>query len=430
MVSGKGGLLGGDRSFHNKTRFPLTGKHEQTSCSSCHVVNGKEVYRFPNAKLGFCVDCHKGPHRRQFSRKFQANRSSCAECHTTSSFDQLLQFDHSKTDFPLTGSHKNIATKCEQCHKPTRMQLPVDPPRPANRYLFPGKKKGFCENCHTNVHRKQFTPKTQSRACSDCHTTIKFEKRKPFNHDTTRFKLTGKHAQIGSQCSECHIPTKQLLPTKPPKQASKFMFQSASKGFCTECHVNQHKDMFQTKFSSQPCYSCHTTQNFESLKPFNHSRTDFALRGKHRKVECKECHEPTRKRYKTKPFRRKGLYQFPQLEKRKCQTCHEDVHNGSRGSNCTKCHTEAGWEYADRFHKDFTLTGVHFQLTCDQCHTSKRLKGASDDCTTSIKTMIHIGYASSADCHRQSFWESVNFNHNTTRFPLLGAHRLTTQKLP
>ncbi|MFW7378681.1 MAG: hypothetical protein ACOH5I_07740 [Oligoflexus sp.] len=426
MVSGQGGILGGDRSFHDKTRFPLTGRHLQQSCGSCHVKNGKETYRFPNASKGFCINCHNNVHRNQFSKKTQTR--SCGDCHTTTSFDKRLPFNHEETAFPLTGSHKRIAARCQECHKPSRMTLPTNPPKRANQYRFPGREKGFCENCHTSVHKGQFRRETVAKSCASCHSTTTFGKLLPFNHDMTRFKLTGRHAQFKDRCTDCHKPSDKKLPTNPPKTAHQFVFPNADKGFCVNCHTNQHRDMFRPKFFNKPCFECHTTINFSRLKRFNHRQTAFPIRGKHRQVSCKECHEPTRKRFSTKPFKRKGQFIFPNLARQNCQTCHIDVHQGSRGTECTKCHTEAGWEFADRFHRDFTLKGVHLNIACDQCHVNDRkLRGSSEECRTCHQHEDpHQGMLPQCgDCHTQTFWENPRFNHNLTLFPLVGAHRLT-----
>ena len=51
---------------HNKTRYPLAGKHRPLSCNACHkpeaLRNGSTVVRW---RLGYmqCKDCHANPHR-------------------------------------------------------------------------------------------------------------------------------------------------------------------------------------------------------------------------------------------------------------------------------------------------------------------------------------------------------------------------------
>ncbi|SMF36384.1 cytochrome c3 family protein [Pseudobacteriovorax antillogorgiicola] len=427
IMAGAKGMPGGDRRFHQNTRFPLTGKHTNQPCKSCHLVNGKERYKFPNADKGFCVNCHDSVHKKQFTPKFV--RMGCGECHTTMSFGKRKPFNHNITDFKITGQHKKFEKNCSKCHVPTRAKLPTKPPKTAHKFKFKFAKNGYCENCHNNVHRKQFSPEFIRRsACTDCHTTNSFTKRKPFNHDKTRFKLTGRHAKVKNNCFECHVKTNKKLPTKPPKVAHKFQFPGENRGFCDNCHKNEHRDMFRAKFYRKPCGECHKTSTFGDLKRFNHSETNFALRYKHKKVECKECHTRTAKRFTQGRKARKGRYMFPDLKTRNCQVCHRDPHKGTNGTRCTKCHTEAGWKKADGFHKDFTLEGVHLVLGCDQCHIEEKvLRGSSEDCRVCHhEDDPHGGFLNDCqDCHTQTVWESTTFIHDMTQFPLRGVHRLT-----
>ena len=310
------GFLQGDRKFHDSTRFPLTGKHKNQPCKSCHLVKGKEVYKFPNAKKGFCINCHTNVHKKQFSSEFY--NKPCAECHTTNDFVRRKPFNHNTTDYKITGAHKKFANNCVKCHVRTNQKLPTKPPKVAHKFKFKYAKAGYCENCHNNVHRGQFSPGfIKKTSCRECHTTTDFVKRKPFNHNLTEFRLTGRHKEIKNNCFKCHIKTNRRLDTKPPKVAHKFNFPGKEKGFCLNCHQNEHKDMFSRKFYNKPCAECHITSNWTRRKPFDHNQTDFRLRYKHKKVDCKECHVKTRKRFKQGPGNRKGKYAFPQLEKKK-----------------------------------------------------------------------------------------------------------------
>ena len=234
-------FLKGDRTFHQNTRFPLTGKHLKQSCDSCHLVKGKSVYKFPNAKKDFCV------------------------------------------------------------------------------------------NCHTNVHKKQFSSKFYNKSCADCHTTNDFVKRKPFNHNSTDFKLTGRHQAIKNNCLECHVKTNRKLPTKPPKIAHKFKF--AGKNLVSARTVIPTSIVICLVGSSIRSHAETATGRLigPKRKKFDHNQTAFRLRYKHKKVECNECHVPTRKRFKQGPGSRKGLFDFPELKTKNCQTCHRDPHKGANG---------------------------------------------------------------------------------------------------
>jgi hypothetical protein len=83
----------------------------------------------------------------------------------------------------------------------------------------------------------------------------------------------------------------------------------------------------------------------------------------------------------------------------------------------------------DSFHKNVTLKGVHLQLDCAQCHRDNRpLKGMSDNCRyCHHHEDPHQGALNPCSrCHTQTFWTMTQFHHATTRFPLLGAHAMTS----
>lgn len=416
--------FGRDKNFHDRTRFPLTGKHKEQKCSECHTVNGKEVYKFPNFEKKFCVNCHLNVHEKQFNRETQ-NRS-CAECHTTLSFGKLLPFNHDQTRFKLTGAHVELERSCRKCHVETEAKLPTNPPQVAHKFMFGAADRGFCESCHKNVHKEQFHPQTAAQTCESCHTTKSFKTQPNFNHDDTHFRLTGKHAEIEKQCIKCHVNSELIIPTSPPRNGHLFVFKEHDDGMCVNCHKNEHKDMFHKEFYAKPCTECHTTLSFQKRKPFDHDKTSFELNGKHTEVKCLDCHKRTPKRFEWPPQNAKGKYLFPEIPSKDCQTCHKDPHKGSYGPKCSSCHNEKGWKLASDFHRENTLHGVHLTLSCESCHGNKRVqKGASDECSVChAKDDPHGGNLSRCqDCHSQTFWSATNFSHNMTMFPLQGAHR-------
>ena len=88
---------------HDKTDFPLKGKHEETSCSSCHIDN--KYKDTPET----CISCHQidDAHRGEFGKK-------CETCHSSKKWNEV-KFDHDKkTDFPLYGKHKKASWN--SCH--------------------------------------------------------------------------------------------------------------------------------------------------------------------------------------------------------------------------------------------------------------------------------------------------------------------------
>jgi hypothetical protein len=68
-----------------------------------------------------------------------------------------------------------------------------------------------------------------------------------------------------------------------------------------------------------------------------------------------------------------------------CNSCHraDDVHQGQEGSQCDDCHDEGGWKIRIFFDHDLTrfpLLGLHAVSTCEQCHLTPRFRDARIEC--------------------------------------------------
>jgi len=417
---------------HNfDTRWKINGKHLKLKCSECHTPFNEKVktsprkYFWKDLNTKTCENCHKSPHLQTFSKKNLAKK--CTSCHTTEGWTKHRQvskgFNHNfDTQFPLKGKHTKI--KCDDCHGKGEKK----------QYNFKFAEKQFCQACHKNVHEKQFHEKFADKSCAECHNSYKFTWPKNFDHNKTSFKLTGKHKKIGNKCTSCHIATKEWMPPtkgKKRKKAAKFIFKHEEKGFCNDCHQNVHENQFNDKFSEQACSECHTTNNFEKIKEFDHDKTEFKILGNHKKLKCSKCHTETKAwhpKRRGKRRHRKSQFLFKHLELKNCATCHKDVHKGEFGANCSSCHSETRkWKGTDDFHKNFNLEGVHFTLQCAECHTeNRRLGGMGDQCLLCHqKDDTHHGaLPDCAQCHKQQFWEQVSFKHALSSFPLRGAHRV------
>lgn len=97
---------------HEKTNFPLKGKHLDVKCVQCHKPqNGVPQYI---GVVKECNSCHADQHMGQF----EINKiTKCERCHVERSWKSIL-FDHnSQSRFVLTGKHETV--KCEKCHKET-----------------------------------------------------------------------------------------------------------------------------------------------------------------------------------------------------------------------------------------------------------------------------------------------------------------------
>jgi hypothetical protein len=258
---------------HNKTRFPLEGGHKNVKCAVCHVA---ERYRdLPR----LCVSCHRADdvHQGRYGDK-------CERCHGSSKWDKV-QFDHSKTKFPLRGGHKKV--KCDSCHTGD---------------LFKQKLSLACVACHrrSDPHKGQL-----GERCERCHTETGWRKKVDFDHDLTRFPLIGLHATV--PCEECHRSS---------------TFKDAPQA-CESCHKDtQHQGRL-----GSACALCHNPNGF-ALWIFNHdSQTKFPLTGKHKGLQCHACHQVAAVQRVTAPTT--------------CFGCHrsDDPHRGAFGRACESCHS-------------------------------------------------------------------------------------------
>jgi hypothetical protein len=270
----------------------------------------------------------------------------------------------------------------------------------------------------------QFKQAFSDQACTACHDTVSFAKRLPFDHSKTDFAITGKHQS--AKCEDCHVPTRDMLETRPPKPKSKFIFNHADQRYCQECHANVHTKQFHSEFSGKACVTCHTTESFTKRLDFDHNLSAFKLKGKHVQVRCSKCHTETNDKFPPPSKTLMHVFQIPKAFKQDCNGCHKDPHEGNYGSKCSECHNEQGWKQSKDFHKDFALSGIHFSLECAECHRNGRqLSGMSSQCTVCHqKDDVHAGtLPHCGDCHRQQFWENPHFLHSMSNFPLRGIHR-------
>lgn len=100
---------------HNRTTFPLSGKHKTTTCNQCHKQGTTKdfsgrVYENLDKR---CDTCHNDPHGGQFGARGWVD---CATCHGFEHWE-AIHFDHVKDSrFSLTGAHESVS--CDKCHQP------------------------------------------------------------------------------------------------------------------------------------------------------------------------------------------------------------------------------------------------------------------------------------------------------------------------
>jgi len=347
------------RFDHDKTRFPLRGRHTGLACASCH--KGSD-FKQPVAHA-LCTDCHyKDPHSGQF---LTANRmTDCSKCHTVEAF-KPSSFDaakHAATKFPLTGKHEIVA--CAKCHEPRGSET---------RYRIDGKR---CTNCHTDAHQGQFARDYANR-CEECHSVAGFLPTIFLltKHRSTRFPLHGAHAAV--LCSDCHGRDRTFNRDEIQAVGSQFHFRDLS---CSACHQDPHNGQFNARMAAlgkdgQPlsCAACHSVQGWKNIPGFDHSSTGFRLEGAHKGASCAACHLPGRRGSKLKDA---AFRDTP----RQCSGCHEDAHGGQfvnqrRPGDCGVCHNVFWWRpslFDHSAHSDYRLDGSHERVPCHLCHNQTR----------------------------------------------------------
>ena len=242
---------------HDKTAYPLLGRHAAVACEKCHVPAGAAT-RYKVAS-GQCIDCHRDPHQGQFVQ----NR--CEDCHTVEQFRpaKFTLARHNQTRFPLLGGH--VAVPCGECHTQSA------------QYRFTDLS---CAGCHFDPHLGQF----QSTGCDSCHNVQLWRDVTKFDHSKTRYTLTGAHR--AAACEKCHRVT-------PLSTGLKRVVFREMPMKCSGCHEDIHGGQFFTATARPECGVCHSTTLWKATN-FDHARTGFPLIGAHVPVPCGDCHKNKR----------------------------------------------------------------------------------------------------------------------------------------
>jgi hypothetical protein len=283
------------RRVHDKTAYPLEGKHQSTECDACHSPKLPPKKRFRQLVFARCADCHKDTHKGQFDDR---EAGECAPCHTLEGFAPT-RFGielHATARFALDGGHE--AAPCGSCHTGTaKPRLDWQLARQA------------CADCHENPHGTQFEKEMQAGGCKSCHNVMAWDIPN-IAHET--WPLTGAHQK--ARCDQCHTPT------EADKRAGSGVSYRAAPRECEGCHDDVHLGQFRLSEPRKECQACHDTRTFK-LPQFDHQgSTGYALTGKHAKVSCAACHLLTAIDGGAKTT----LYRLPYDD---CKDCHKDPHS-------------------------------------------------------------------------------------------------------
>jgi hypothetical protein len=397
---------------HERTDFILDGAHAAAPCQSCHVA--ETPYR---EAPGRCVDCHgeRDPHRGELGE-------DCASCHVTAGWRQV-EFDHGTTDFPLVGKHVDVDCKschvnlryaetatlcvachgfddvhggdhgkeCQTCHSPSGWDQPRFDHARETEFPLLGKHSGLsCNACHTGpIKEQELEPacvachRSDDRHagrngtdCGKCHNADAWIETS-FDHGRdTDFPLQNRHAEL--ECEACHRA-----------RAEDETLAMA----CYTCH--RLDDAHQGRLG-EACETCHADSGWQDTRNFEHDLTAFPLIGQHAVVPCESCHVTAA---------------FHETEG-DCLACHaaDDVHAGSLGEQCSRCHNPNDWRLWVFDHgqdTDFALEGAHADLACSACHQSPGNMAASRSCGACHRT---------DDPHLGRFGRSCDRCHTTASF--------------
>lgn len=435
---------------HQRTDWPLEGKHAELGCAKCHerrrILNAtilRLIERSPERKtmLGVgkdCKSCHFDEHRGQEDQ-------DCATCHDLLGWKPAPDFNHDETDYPLKGKHRKV--KCGGCHPSVK-----DETTPRGTFPPPGSETFLklapleskqCLDCHRDFHDGKFGARCQSCHSVDGWKIIRNASAERAFHDKTRFPLKGEHLDVG--CIACHGPF--------PGQKAKFKGLEFEQ--CASCHPDAHVGQLKPSKGRAPdCDTCHSVERFMPPKYTveQHRKTSYPLEGAHQVVPCNLCHLrapaladriPRQVRAELKRKKRPELFSLASFAitraVTRCDSCHKDVHQGQLDAHpCSSCHPLASFKQVKLDHdRDtrFPLTGKHATTACAKCHGAPApdrpvqyrplpmgCAGCHED--THAGQFAKGGATDCEQCHSTAGWTNTKFTHQPpfTDYLLDGKH--------
>ena len=286
-------------------------------------------------------------------------------------------------------SSASMAERCTDCHGEIALQM--QDMVALHGAMYQSNPKLECRNCHPE-HRGADAPLTVMTGGE-------------FPHELLGFSLNGHRRTVQREpftCADCHQDDISIFATDS----------------CDACHRQMDPVFAQAHVLSfgTACLDCHDGVDVFGER-FSHNVSQFKLTGEHQEAACVQCHIDARQ-----------LADFTTTPQ-DCYACHrtDDAHEARFGTDCSACHTVAGWIPATFDHNlsTFKLEGEHAGVACEDCHQGGVYQGTPTDCyACHQQDDEHNGQfgTNCAACHAPNDWEDVTFDHNLSNFPLDGAH--------
>jgi hypothetical protein len=389
-----------DYKDHDSKSFPIySGQHngEWSTCADCHN-NPANYQQFT------CIDCHEHSNRTGVDDEHKEvggyvyNSQACYDCHPTGSGEGT--FNHSSSNFPLTGAH--TTTECVKCHVNGYNGTPSD-----------------CNSCHAPDYNKSLNPNhvllTIPTDCQTCHTTLPDWKPATFPIHNNYYMIAGAHVPIANECFTCHKDNYINSPNT-----------------CYGCHAEKYNQSTNpnhiTANFPTTCETCHTPVAWIPSS-FNHNNV-YPLTGAHATISenCFSCHQGN---YTNTP--------------NTCAGCHTPNYNSSVNPNhgalgipteCATCHTtNPNWNPATfPIHNNYyVLAGAHVTVSCITCHNGN-YNNTANTCVgchiTNYNQTTNPSHSAAqfpttcSDCHSQTSWTPSTWDHDSQYFPIYsGKHQ-------
>ena len=296
---------------HDRTRYPLRGKHATVACASCHggsstptraraatitarATNRGAAVSEAVARPAFqaCTACHTDAHGGQLAAR--PDRGACTACHSVDGWrpSTFALTAHATLRLPLDGAHATVA--CASCHAVGRRGLPPLPESAAaGAARFVARPpETTCAQCHRDPHA--WRRPGAAATCIACHTTRAFRPTtmSASAHASTGFALEGAHLAV--PCVGCHETMTRPAATSTLVAAAPGVAPldlRQSRATCASCHSDPHAGRFTAPGDAAGCERCHSVRAFTPATGFDHARDGrFPLEGAHARVPCASCH--------------------------------------------------------------------------------------------------------------------------------------------